>query len=197
MIRINLLPFRAERKKENIKRQISIYFLTLVLLLIGSGYLFLSLSRTLSALEADKAAKEKELASYAKTNQEIEKLKKTISEIKKKLDVIQTLEKNKKGPIQLLEEVSKAVPKERLWLNEMNEKGGILSLSGTAMDNDTVALFMTNLENSEHISNVDLKSTRLKYLRDYKLNVTDFVLTCKTYSFKEEKPEPVKKGRRR
>jgi len=197
MIRINLLPFRAERKKENIKRQISIYVLTLVLLLIGSGYLFLSLSRTLSALEADKSAKEKELASYAKTNQEIEKLKKTISEIKKKLDVIQTLEKNKKGPIQLLEEVAKAVPKERLWLDEMNERGGILSLSGTAMDNDTVAMFMTNLENSEHISNVDLKSTKLKYLRDYKLNVTDFVLTCKTYSFIEKKPEPVKKGRRR
>jgi len=195
MIRINLLPFRAERKKENIRRQISVYVLSLVLLLMGAGYLFLSLNRTLAALEVDKAAKEKEFASYSKTNKEIEQLKSKITEIKTKLDVIQTLEKNKKGPIQLLQEIAQAVPKERLWLDAMNEKGGILSLSGTAMDNDTVALFMTNLEKSEHISNIDLQSTKLSYLSNYKLNVINFVLTCKTYSFKE-KPEPTKKKRR-
>ena len=31
MIRINLLPFRAARKKENVRRQVSIFFLSLIL----------------------------------------------------------------------------------------------------------------------------------------------------------------------
>jgi len=196
MIRINLLPFRAERKKENIRRQISIYVLSLALFILVAGYFFLSLNSSLAALEADKVAKEKDLASYAKTNKEIEQLKKKTKIIRTKLGVIQRLEKNKTGPIRLLEEIANAVPKERLWLDAMNEKKGILSLSGTAMDNDTVALFMTNLEKSKHINTVDLKSTKLSYLKRYKLNVTTFVLTCKTYSFKA-KPVPKKKKRRK
>ena len=53
MIRINLLPFRAARKKENIKRQISIYVLTVILLLVGMGYTFLDLNSELSKLKDD------------------------------------------------------------------------------------------------------------------------------------------------
>jgi type IV pilus assembly protein PilN len=37
MIRINLLPFRAARKKENIRRQLSIYVLSVVCLLLLMG----------------------------------------------------------------------------------------------------------------------------------------------------------------
>ena len=34
MIRINLLPFRAARKKENVRRQVSVFLLSLVLVVI-------------------------------------------------------------------------------------------------------------------------------------------------------------------
>ena len=37
MIRINLLPFRAARKKENVRRQISLFLLSLAFLLVVSG----------------------------------------------------------------------------------------------------------------------------------------------------------------
>jgi type IV pilus assembly protein PilN len=197
MIKINLLPFRAARRKENIRRQISIYALSVVFSLAVMGYFYLDFNRQLAALEADKAEKKSELDSYAEASRKIEELKTKIKQIRSKLEVIRELEKNKSGPVRLLDEISMAVPREKLWLSSLEENKGILTLRGTAMDNDTVALFMTNLERQEHIISVDLKSTRLENLEKYKLNVSDFVLTCKIYSYKEKaKPEEEKKKKR-
>jgi type IV pilus assembly protein PilN len=195
MIRINLLPFRAARKKENIRRQISIYVLSVVCLALLLGFVFLNLGRTLAALEADQSSKKKELATYAETTKKIEALKKKIAEVRAKLNVIKELESNKTGPVLLLDELSMAVPKEKLWLTALDEKKGILTLKGTAMDNDTVALFMTNLEAAKHIVSVDLETAMLKSLPKFKLNVIDFVLKCKTYAHKE-KAEPETKKKR-
>jgi len=194
MIRINLLPFRAARKKENIRRQISVFVLSVVCLALLMGFVFLNLSRNVAALETDMSSKKKELATYAETTKKIEELKKKIAEVRAKLNVIKELESKKTGPVLLLDELSMAVPKEKLWLTDLNEKNGILTLKGTAMDNDTVALFMTNLENAKHVVSVDLQTAKLNNLPKYKLNVVDFVLICKTYAHKEKaKPETKKK----
>lgn len=196
MIRINLLPFRAARKKENIRRQLTIFALTVVFALVVMAYYFMKLSSTLSDREKEEQQIKVELAGYKKTIERINNLEKKIAEIRKKLDVIKDLEKKKTGPVLLLDQIAMAVPKEKLWLTSFVEKKGKLTLNGTAMDNETVAVFMTNLENAELITAVDLKSTRLRSLPKYKLSVSDFSLECTTYAFKEEK-KAKKTGRRR
>ncbi len=195
MIKINLLPFRAARKKENIRRQISIYFLTVFFLFSLMAYFIIDLNGTLTQLKKDKDDKTRELATYADTNRKIEEIKRKLAEIRSKLGVIQQLEKNKTGPVHLLDEIATAVPEDKLWLRLLDEKRGSLSIEGTAMDNDTVALFMDNLKRSPHIKDVDLSSTRLKNLADYKLNVTEFILRCTTYSYEEAKPAEGTAGR--
>ena len=196
MIRINLLPFRAARKKENIRRQISIYALSVAFLFIVMIYFFLQLNGTLNRLKEDEKRLQAEIKTYEATIKQITELEKKIKEIKAKLDVIRELEKNKTGPVHLLDEIAMAVPKEKLWLTSMKESRGTLVLTGTAMDNETVALFMTNLEQSDYISNVELQSTRLKNLPAYKLNVSDFSLECKTYAYKEATPAVAPKKRK-
>lgn len=198
MIKINLLPFRAARKKENIRRQISIYVLMVIFILVVTGYFFLTLNREISRLETEKAQKKKELATYAQTTKKIKALRIKIKKIKGKLNVIQDLEKKKTGPVLLLDEIATAVPRDRVWLSSLSERAGILTLKGTARDNDTVALFMTNLEKKNHINSVDLNSAQLKELKSHQMNVTDFVITCKTYAYKEKaKPKPAKSKRKR
>jgi len=196
MIKINLLPFRAARKKENVRRQISIYFLMVVLVLVVTGYYFLKLNRDISRLETVKAQKKKELTTYAQTTKKIRALRVKINEIKGKLKVIQDLEQKKTGPVLLLDEIATAVPKDRVWLSSLSEKEGILTLKGTARDNNTVAEFMTNLKKQKHINLVDLKSAKLRELRKQEMNVTDFELTCQTYAYKE-KVATVKRTTRR
>ena len=193
MIRINLLPFRAARKKENIRRQLTVFGLTLVFLILVMAYFFISLTSQISDVKAEEQRLQAELAGYEKTLKRINELEKKIKEVKTKLTVIKDLEKGKTGPIALLDEIATAIPKDKLWLTSLSEAAGVLKLAGTAMDNETVALFMTNLEKCEHIVSVELQSARLTPLPQFKLNVADFILECKTYAFKEKtKPAPAK-----
>jgi type IV pilus assembly protein PilN len=188
MIRINLLPFRAARKRENVRRQVSISGLMLLLVFLLLLGWFISLSSNVSELKATENNKKVELEGYKKELEEIKKLEAAIKEINSKLDVINTLKKGKTGPVLLLSAIADAVPKEKLWLTSLKESNGVLSLSGTAMDNETVALFMNNLEAAKGtITAVDLKGTKLKEIN--KLKVSDFTLECKTYAYK---PEPKK-----
>jgi len=193
MIRINLLPFRAARKRENIRKQVSISGLLLLLFLLLLGVWFISLLSNISDLKNQEISKKAELEGYKKELEEIKKLEATIKEVKTKLDVIRTLEKNKIGPVMLLSAIADAVPRDKLWLTSLKESKGVLTLTGTAMDNETIALFMNNLEAAkDRITSVDLKSATGKEIN--KLKVADFSFECKTYAYKAEtKVEDTKK----
>ncbi|OPX38364.1 MAG: hypothetical protein B1H11_04620 [Desulfobacteraceae bacterium 4484_190.1] len=197
MIRINLLPYRAVRKKENIRKQLSVYALSVLLVVLLLAGIFLNQRSKLNLLVNNMKSKKKELASYSGTTKKIAELKKKIESTQTKLDVIKKLEKNKTGPVLLLDEISQTVPKEKLWLQSLQEKSGILSLKGSAMDNETLSLFMKNLEKAEHIRSVDLKSAKSKTLSNYKLSIIDFMLSCKIYSYKEKEKKKNKSRRRR
>jgi type IV pilus assembly protein PilN len=180
MIKINLLPFRAARKKENIRRQISIFVGSLIFIFLLLIYFVISFSAEASRLkETDKGLKAK-LATQEKVEKEIKQMEKDIAEIEGKLNVIKELDAKKTGPVHLLDEIAIAVPKDKLWLNSLSETGNALVLKGVAMDNETVALFMSNLEKSKMIASVQLESTRGRDIAKYNLRVSDFTLSCKT-----------------
>ncbi len=195
MIKINLLPFRVARKRENVRRQVSIYLLCMLFLFCLMGYLHVSLGGQLTRLKATEASLQKELKTYAVITREIAKLKKDTKDLNTKLGVIENLEKQRVGPVLLLVEIARAVPLDRLWLNSVLETSGRLTLQGTAMDNHTVALFMTQLEKAPHISSVDLDRTTLKFFPERKRRASNFVLTCKT-AYAEAKPEPKAKPKK-
>lgn len=199
MIRINLLPYRAARKRENIKRQITLYILCVILSFAVMAYFYVTLNGQLSGLKDRQEELKAELATLQETIKKINALEKKTTDLKNMLSTIKDLEKGKTGPVMLLAEISSAVPKDKLWLKSLQESKGILSLKGTAMDNETVALFMTNLESQEHINQVDLGSSRLRSLPEHRLRVSDFELQCLTYAYKDKAKETTtkKKSRRR
>ena len=92
MIRINLLPFRAARKKENIRRQVSYYVGSVILVLVIMAYVFVHVSGELRSLRGKKRGIETELASFEETIKRIDELEKKIADLRKKLDVIKDLE---------------------------------------------------------------------------------------------------------
>ncbi len=177
MIRINLLPFRAARKRENIKRQVTVYTLSVILLLVAMAYMFLQLDGRLSDVKAQETQLNQALAKHRKTIARINELKKKIKVIEQKLDVMQKLEAGKQGPVRLLDELAKAVPKDRLWLSAMAESEGNLTLTGSARDNETVAEFMTNLENSPIVLSVDLQSSQSTTVQG--VSLSNFSLKCR------------------
>jgi type IV pilus assembly protein PilN len=115
------------------------------------------------------AAAEKELAELEKTLKEVERFRKEKEEIERKLAVIDRLERSRTGPVRILDEVATRMP-ERMWLTDMKLSGGELSLGGYGIDNETIAAFLTSLEDSEFISNVQLEKTELQESKGLKLN---------------------------
>ena len=184
MIRINLLPFRAARKKEDIRRQVSVFVLSLVMVLIAAGWFSYYLSGKIKALDRQIKSTQAQVNKYNKINKEIADIKKKLELLNKKIDVIKTLDLTRKAPVELLDDMSRLVVEKRMWFTDLTEKGGQVTVVGVALDNPTVAEFMTRLETSTKYKNVKLVSINK--------NTSIKGLALKTFRIKFKKSLPKK-----
>ena len=159
MIRINLLPFRAARKKENVRRQISIFTLSIFFIVIALFYYNSVLANQVAELEDGVSNAKVELKKYDAINKEIKVLQKKLKILKQKRKVIEELADSREDAVRLMDMMTKVVVPGRMWLSSFSARGNNVKLSGTAIDNKTVADFMTNLQNVEQFSDVNLLMT--------------------------------------
>ncbi len=159
MIRINLLPVKAAQRKEKLKGQLFVLALVLIVVaaLCGSAYMF-QLNR-LQEAQAQIDQKRFEISKLMKTIGEVNQFKKRQQELRAKLDVMEQLEDARSGPVHVLDELYKAMP-EKLWLTSFSESGGNAKIEGIGLNEETVAMFMRNLDTSEYFSNVELQVTQ-------------------------------------
>ena len=157
MIRINLLPFRKARKKENVRQQVTIFVLAVVLLILGMYYYQTILSRKLQVLDDKIKVSQQQLADLGKLTKEIEEIKKKLELIKKKTEVIKNLEKERRTPVILLETVTSMVISDHMWFTSLSVLNDGVDITGVAMDNRTIADFMTQLEGTKQFTDVNLK----------------------------------------
>ncbi len=193
MIRINLLPFRVEKKKEDVKRQILIYLLSLSLLISFSVFIDRRLDQEIIRLEKIRENKKRELLRYEKINRRIRRIKRKIKEYRRKIELIKRIAAYRLEPVKVIDEMVMAIPAGDLWLHSLKLSQGRLFLEGSAKDNDTVASFMERLKKMDHIEDVKLEVTRLAIINGFK--VCNFRLSCKVFTGKDERKD-YKKGRR-
>jgi type IV pilus assembly protein PilN len=176
MIRINLLPFRSTRKKENIRRQMSIFVLSLILTVVAIFGVNLLLSSQIDDLGSRIKTTQAELEKYEKINKEIEEIKKKLDNLNKKLAIIRDLEANRYEPVRLLDTLSQVIIEKRMWYTALDLKADLVNISGIAMDDKTVADYMLRLESSGLFSTVNLKT--LKQVDVQKTTVKSFEISC-------------------
>jgi len=188
MIRINLLPVRAARKKENIRRQVSIFFLTIVFLLTVMGYLTMSLNAKISEMNSKIETAQKELKKYKAINKKVKKLKNDLARLRKKKDIIEKLRANRTAQVQMMDALTQVVVPGKMWLTSLEAKEKIQTV-GIAMDNETIADFMTRLEGSPYFRDVDLIAAKQVILKkDKGRKFKQFTITCKSVVPKPPKP---------
>ena len=156
MIRINLLPVKATRKKQRLQGQLIIATVTLLGTLVLCALAYLQLHSWVETAREDVGAKQQEIARLNKIIGEVNEYKKRQEALRAKLDILEKLEKSRRGPVLVLDELYKAMP-DKVWLESFKETGGKANLAGISVNEETVALFMRNLEASEQFSNVTLK----------------------------------------
>jgi type IV pilus assembly protein PilN len=193
MIKINLIPFRDIEKKENIRRQVTIAILSVMLVMMAMAYYHMHLKNTIVDITAKIESTKIELASAEKEAKQVDKIKQELNKLNTKIKVIKTIEANRKASIKMLDHMTKMVgeqtsavesetspdkigkPVKRLWFTSFQANGPNININGIALDNKTVADFMTRLETSKTYNNVTLNTLKKESVNN--LNLKSFVIT--------------------
>jgi len=169
MIRINLLPVREERRKAG-ARQLA---LVLLAALLGSTLLSIAFHgmvlHDISSTRAEMQATQQEIDRFGPQLKQVEEFKKTKAAIEQKLAVIEHLHELRSGPVHVLDELALHTP-DRIWITKVSMRDGKITLDGMSLDNELVALFLTQLEESPYFKNVELVETQAKEKDGFKLN---------------------------
>jgi type IV pilus assembly protein PilN len=169
VIRINLLPVREARRKAGVRQQLMVLAAALIGAVVVSAGVHSWMLSSISSAKGRVAALEQQLEQYKPQQQQVEAFKKKKAEIEQKLAVIADLERQRSGPVHIMDELSDHIP-DRVWLTELTADGGKIALGGMSLDNELVALFLTALNESPYFANVELESTELKLVESLKLN---------------------------
>src|SRR3954468_12441915 len=114
-----------------------------------------------------------QLASVIK---EVEEYKGKKAELERKIGIINDLKANQRGPVRVMDYISRALP-ELLWLDNMTMKSNSITVEGRAFNTNAVAAFIENLDKVPEFDEPTLKTTDLQSGGVYKFRI-DF-----NYSF--------------
>lgn len=185
MIRINLLPYRAARKKENIRRQVSIFCLVITLSIVCLAYYTNTVDKKIDRLKHRIADLNNEIKLYKIKADKVTAMEKKLANLKEKTKVLHSLESQRRSSLILLESMTRLVVKNRMWISNLSEKDNQITIKGFAYDNKTVADFMNNLELSPVFAGIDLKSLQMKKINE-DINMKSFDIICQKIKNKPE-----------
>jgi type IV pilus assembly protein PilN len=156
MVKINLL---AEGKRPIISRKAkqpllqlsganaaNILFLAITLVGILSAVVwYFVLENRIDKKNAEIRVAQKEVDELQQVIKEVQAYEAQLRELRRKVEVITKLKDNQRGPVLIMDEVSKALP-ELLWLTSMDVTGSNVNFRGTAFNMSAVANFIDNLD---------------------------------------------------
>lgn len=177
MIKINLLPFRLARKKENIRHQVSVFVLLLVFSSICLYYGNSFWNSQIQTLTQDVGFLDQELKVAIAAAQEVDRIKKELNDLEQKMKVITDLKASRREQIDLLDAMTRLVIEKRMWFTSFSATGISVSIKGIALDNTTVADFMRKLETSGLFSSVVLGNLTKETINN-NMNLKKFEITC-------------------
>jgi len=156
MIRINLLPYRDERRQRQIVRYLAVAFVALgitgLLVLAAHSYESMQLTDAQTRLQD---VRDRNNVLVIKIG-ELSKFKEVQSEVQKKLDLMNKLQQDRFRSLNTLLGLSSAIPR-NVWLTKVKESSGKIRLSGLGKSNRAVSAFMRALEKEKGFSGVNLK----------------------------------------
>lgn len=158
MIRINLLPAKESAQALGQRQQRALVALggTVALAIMVLPYLLQA--HQLGVLDRETKGVQEEIKHFDERVKEVRDLDKLKEELQTKLRIIDDLNNKRVGPARVLGDLSVATP-ENLWLVDFKETTGTATLTGLALDNQTIALFMRQLQASPYFHQVDLVET--------------------------------------
>ena len=208
MIKINLLPVKAAKRREQGQRQLLVGAVVLTLALVGIIVFHTAEASKINDMQAQNQATSAAIARLKSEIGDYELVKSQRDELIRQRDAIKRLQANRSGPVYLMRELSDILTKgkgptynkeqyeeqirrdpsagfnpnwepKRVWLLSYEEHNHQVKLKGAAKSDEDVAEFLKRLGVSAFFSDVYWQQTQPQF--DSKLNVSyvTFDVTCK------------------
>ena len=161
MARINLLPWRAERRKQRERE----FYMMLVATAVAAVFVFFCASYWMGMRIDNQNQRNTYLAQQIKLLEKdietIKNLEKVRSQLLARKEIIEDLQSNRSQMVHLFDQLSKTIP-EGTRLTSLKQAGDKLTLEGVAESSTRVATYMRSLENSPFLGRADLAKIESK-----------------------------------
>ncbi|MFQ5736635.1 MAG: PilN domain-containing protein [Thermodesulfobacteriota bacterium] len=184
MIRINLLPVRAAKKKESVRFQLTVAGLATFFIIALMSVFYIAVRSDASSLRADIDKSRQELSALKAKIGQLSRIKHQKKVVEDKLQIIKKLEAQRTGPVEMFGKLSAAIPR-KAWLHSVNERGAVTTLVGYAAGDEVVAEFMRRLQR-QGIGSVELEVAQRGVEKETGVDVVNFIIRLRKQAPKPE-----------
>ncbi|HEY5776611.1 MAG TPA: PilN domain-containing protein [Xanthomonadales bacterium] len=159
MARINLLPWREEKRKERQRQFMSSMLLTAILgvvLVFFTGFVF---DQKISNQQIRNQLVQKEIKLLEVRIKKIEELERTRARLISRKQVIERLQASRSTTVELLDKLAKTIPV-GVTLTTVRQQGNDLVLVGSSQSNARVSAYLRELEANDLFLNPQLDYVR-------------------------------------
>lgn len=159
MTRINLLPWREERRQE-LKRQFFVILFGVAL--IGAGAVYLVDMSVQNQIENQRKRNNFITSETSKLDaqiKEIEELKKKRERLVERMNVIQDLQGNRPVIVHVFDQLAKTIP-DGVFYSSVSASGNAYTIEGMAEANNRVSNLMRNLSTSPMFQDPSLSNVK-------------------------------------
>lgn len=187
MARINLLPWRAERRKQRQREFQGMLGLAAVAGVLLSFLAWFYVDRQIAGQHERNSFLQAEIAKVKKQNEEIKELDAKKDRLLARKKVIEELQANRSQMVHLFDSLVRTIP-DGVSLGSIKQEGDILTLEGNAQSNARVSAYMRNLEVSGWMTKPDLSIIEVK--KDQKAQAAGGRTLPYTFSLKVQLANP-------
>jgi len=189
MAKINLLPWRADRRKQREREFYMMLAMAAVAAIAAVLMWYLWMNARLENQDARNLYLKDQIHQLDDKLIQIKKLEETKSKLLARKQIIEQLQANRSQMVHLFDELVKTIP-DGVRLNSLKQAGDTLTLEGVAQSNASVATYMRNLDVSSWLKRSDLQKTEAK--GNDKRDRFIFGLTVKLTSPEEKEKDKAK-----
>lgn len=161
MARINLLPWRAARRKQRQQQFYTMLGAAAILAVVAVFGIKMYFDSLIQAQQARNAYLQTEITAVEAKIKEIEELDRKRASLLQRKQVIEQLQASRSQMVHLFDELVRTIP-EGVRLESIKQAGDLLTLEGLAQSNARVSSYIRALEGSGWMSHPDLSIIEAK-----------------------------------
>ena len=175
MAKINLLPWREERRKELLNEFLTMLGFVALIAAISVGVVHFYHSQLIEMQKARINFIDRHIDEVDKKIVEIKELEKKKERLLSRMQAIESLQRDRPLIVRLFDELVRSMP-DGMSITKLTQRGGKITIEGEAQSNARVSSFMRKIEQSDWLQGAELKVIKEARVNNNK-TINSFTLT--------------------